>query len=400
MPFITALKSPGTLGATLLITGCCIGAGMIGLPVMSVLAGFLPSSLAMLFCYLFTTATGLFVLEATLWFNHPVNLPSIVEHTLGRFGKYITFSLFLFLFYCLFVAYLDGGGTLFADLLSSLLHTPVSHPMGVISCTLFVSTITYAGVKIVDGMNRLLLIGLIISFFVLVSVGYPHVQQNNLQHFDWIAGLGTIPILLICFGYQNLVPSIATYLNRNVTAIRFAIILGNLIPFFVYFLWNYVILGMLTSADLATFKNADMVTELLQGATASLSILFFVKAFSMFAMLTSFLPSTTSFVDFLKDGLQKVLHHEKNNKPLLFSLVFLPPFICTMFYPHLFLKALSFAGGFIDVLLFGVIPALVILVGRHVKKLAGPYQVAGGYLTPVFILILSLCVLFFKLHSA
>ena len=254
--------------------------------------------------------------------------------------------------------------------------------------------------KIVDGINRVLLLGLIISFFVLVSVGFPHVQSKNLVHLDWMAGLGTIPILLICFGYQNLVPSLAQYLNRNVNAIRFAIILGNLVPFFVYFLWDYVILGMLSSADLVHFKNADMVAELLQGATTSLSILIVVKAFSMFAMLTSFIPNTTSFVDFLKDGLQKILHPEKNNDPLLYALVFLPPLACTIFYPHLFLKALSFAGGFIDVLLFGVIPALVILVGRHVKKLAGPYQVAGGYLTPVFVLTLSLGVLFFKLHGA
>ncbi len=43
-----AEKQGSAIGATLLITGCCIGAGMIGLPVVSAKAGFIPSMLAML----------------------------------------------------------------------------------------------------------------------------------------------------------------------------------------------------------------------------------------------------------------------------------------------------------------------------------------------------------------
>ncbi len=39
------------LGGILLIAGCCIGAGMLGLPVLSALAGFTPS-LFMFFCLL------------------------------------------------------------------------------------------------------------------------------------------------------------------------------------------------------------------------------------------------------------------------------------------------------------------------------------------------------------
>ncbi len=103
MNSLANFKTKGLFGAILLIAGCCIGAGMIGLPVRSAMAGFMPSSIAMILCYLFTTVTGLLLLEATLWFEHQVNLPSIVEITLGKVGKAITLVLFLFLFYCLFV---------------------------------------------------------------------------------------------------------------------------------------------------------------------------------------------------------------------------------------------------------------------------------------------------------
>lgn len=396
MSLLTIFKTKDTLGATLLVTGCCIGAGMIGLPVVSALAGFMPSILAMIFCYLFTTATGLLLLEATLWFDGKVNLPSIVESTLGWFGKFITLSLFLLLFYCLFVAYMDGGGTLFADMLSGVFHRTVPRQIGIVTCALFVLAITYTGTKVIDGFNRILLCGLVASYFILVSVGLPNVKQSNLAFMDWTATLATIPILLICFGYQNLVPSLTHYLKKNVEGIRYAIIIGNLIPFFIYSLWNFVILGML-NPQMSGSKDADLVTELLQTSSTSVSVIFFIKAFSIFAMLTSFIPNAMSFIDFLKDGFKKTFHHEQKNDFVLYLLVFLPPLVCTLVYPHLFLHALSFAGGFIDVLLYGILPALVILIGRR-KKMSSPYQVFGGSLTPILILIFSIIILFIKLN--
>ncbi|MDR3479004.1 MAG: aromatic amino acid transport family protein [Gammaproteobacteria bacterium] len=400
MRFSTFFQANGQLGATLLITGCCIGAGMLGMPVMSAMAGFIPTTLAMALCYCFTTFTGLLILEATLWFNGNVNLPSIVEMTLGKFGKVMTLLLFLFLFYCLFVAYLDGGGALFADIISSLIHHSVSRAIGILACVSFVGIITYLGTQLVDGINRSLLLGLVISYCILVCIGLPKVSQANLKHMDLTASLATIPILLICFGYHNLVPSITYYLKKNVNAIRFAIIVGNLIPFFVYLLWNFVILGMLNSADIHSSLKADMVTDLLQGASSSLSIIVFVKMFSLFAMLTSFIPTAISFADFLKDGFKKTFRAEQKNDFVLYGLVFIPPLICTLFYPHLFLQALGFAGGFIDVLLFGALPATVILVGRNIKKMEGPYQVIGGNLTPIIILLSSALVLLLKLKGS
>lgn len=383
----------------MLVTGCCIGAGMIGLPILSAVTGFLPSVLAMVFCYLFTTVTGLLLVEATLWFDGRVNLPSIVEFALGRIGKVITIILFLFLFYCLFVAYLDGGGNLFAEMLGYALHTTVPHYVGVLSCMLFIATISYAGAKSADNVNRLLLAGLVISYFTLVTIAMPHVKPENLHHTDWSAVFGVVPILLLCFGYQNLVPSLSYYLQKNAKAIRFAIVIGNLIPFFIYFIWIYVILGMLPANHANTGDEVTMVSGLLTAATTSLSVIFFIKSFSLFAMLTSFLPSAISFIDFLKDGLSKLMHQKVRNDFLVLLLVFMPPTACALIYPKIFLHALSFAGGFIDVLLFGVLPALVILVGRSIRKSQDGYQVMGGAVTPILILLISAIVLFFKVSN-
>lgn len=383
-------------GGTMLITGCCIGAGMIGLPVLSAVAGFLPSTLAMIFSYIFTTLTGLLILEATLWFEKRVNLPTIVASTLGKPGKYLTMGLFLFLFYCLFVAYIDGGGILMSSVLSAAFNTTLSRTLGMITCIALVAGITYAGTRTADYINRLLLIGLVITYFALIFAGMPYIAKENLSHVNFSASIAVVPILLICFGYQNLVPSITYYLKKNVNAIRFAIIIGNLIPFFIYMLWNFVILGMLPATHTSTAGEADTVIQLLQNALPEVSVISFVKAFSLFALLTSFIPSAISFVDFLKDAMVTTFHQTKRHDFLVYNLVFIPPFICALIYPHIFLRALSFAGGFIDVLLFGVLPATVVLIGRNVKKISGPYTVIGGNLTPCLILILSIAVLILK----
>lgn len=396
MQILSAIKTKNAIGATLLVSGCCIGAGMIGLPVMSSLAGFMPSTLAMLFCYIFTTFTGLLLLEATLWFENKVNLLSIVEFALGKVGRLVTWILFLVLFYCLFVAYYDGGGQLFAGILSGLFHFPISREIGIIVCALFVFAITYVGTQLVDGLNRGLLVGLIFSYCMLISFGLSSVQNENLSYINWTSAFGTIPLLLICFGYQNLVPSLTYYLKKNIDTLRFAIIIGNLIPFFIYFLWNFVILGMTPLFSTTTSQDVDMVTTLLQNTSQTASVVFYIKAFSLFALLTSFLPNGITFIDFLKDGLKISMKSQTKEKLFFCSIVLIPPMLFSLYYPHLFLNALGFAGGFIDVLLFGVIPATVVLIGRYKKNITASYRVIGGSVTPVFVLGLSLTILIFK----
>jgi tyrosine-specific transport protein len=384
-------RKENVLGATLLVSGCCIGAGMIGLPVLSAVAGFFPSFVAMLFAYFFTTATGLLLLEATLWFDKQVNLLSIAQFALGRAGKLITGALFLFLFYCIFVAYMDGGGQLFAGALSSLFHTPVSREMGIVACATFVGAITYAGTRMVDGINRGLMVGLIASYCILVILGLPSVNLANLLYVDWTASVATIPVLLVCFGYQNLVPSLTHYLKKNVRALRFSIIVGNFLPLLLYLLWNFVILGLLPSGNFSHAGKSDMVSGLLESATHSSGVLFFVKAFSFFALLTSFLAIAISFVDFLKDGFQ-IKNPKKLHEGLIYALVLVPPMIFSLFYPHVFLQALGLAGGFADVLLFGALPPLVVWIGRYKLQAKGSYQVGGGkwLLGSIFFLSLGL----------
>ncbi len=398
MSSIAITREGSLINVTLLIAGCCIGAGMIGMPVITALAGFLPASLAMVVCYIFATGSGLLILESTLWFENEVNLITMANFALGKIGKAVTWILFAFLFYCIFVAYIDGGGQLFTKVLSSLLQYPVAREIGILSCVGFIGAIVYFGTAAVSRASHLFLAGLAASFLALIALGLPHVKHEQLLHIDWKAAISAMPVLLVCFGYQNLVPTLTYYAKRNLTTLRTAIFVGNLIPLAIYTLWNYVILGILPNANSAEFVKiigqSDLVTELLEKTSKSESVMFFAMTFSFFAILTPFMAITLSFVDFLKDGLK--LPNAPKYKALTYSLVLVPPTLVTFYYPHLFLRALGFAGGFADVLLFGILPVLIIWVGRYVKGSQGPYRVAGGKIFLGMMLLLSVGVLFIK----
>ncbi len=391
--FITRPMHPpseqGTFsGATLLITGSCIGAGMIGLPVVSAPAGLIPSTLAMILCYLFAVGSSLLLLEATLWFDRRVNLISLASFALGKGGMAITWGFFSFLFYCLFVAYIDGSSQLLSEAIFYLFGFALPRAAAIFISTSAIGIIVYAGTKCVHWIAKIFLFGLAFSYCALISLGLPNIKGEFLSHTNWPATLAAIPILLICFGSQNLIPTLIYYVKKNIRSMRRAIFLGNLIPFLVYFLWNFVILGMVSDTNI---QGDNMVTDLLRNATQSDSVLFFAATFSFFAILTPFMTNTLAFVDFLKDGFK--ISSETKYDPLIYGLVLIPPAIFTLSYPNLFLKALGFAGGFADVILFGCLPSLIVWIGRTRKKAKGAYRAPGGKALPIAILLFSIGVL-------
>ncbi len=393
MSFATSFKS--IFGAAMLITGCCIGAGMIGFPVKTALAGFVSSTVAMVLCCLFTTITGLLIVEATLWFDEKVNFSTIIESTLGKKSKFVTLFLFLALFYCLFVAYLDGGGIIFADIFHSITGYAIPKSAGILFCAALVAAITYAGTHLANRFNQVLLLVLVGTYVLLIMIGGKHDTVSKVSHINMTSIVSVIPIMLISFGYQNLVPTITYYLNKNINHIRLAIIIGNFIPLIIYILWNYVILNIL-SVNLGLLKNAEIVNQLLENTVSVISIVLLIKSFSLCALLTSFIPNAMSLVDFIKDSAKNSTHKIVKNDLFYLGIIFVPSLIFTMIYPNLFLNLLEFSGGFIDVLLFGVMPALMILAGRKTFS-ASQYQVIGGKITPIFVLIFSLVVLAMKI---
>lgn len=386
-------KKESALGGILLIAGCCIGAGMLGLPVVSAMAGYIPSTLAMLLCCFFMGCTGLLILEASLYFDREVNLISIAGFVFGKAGKIGTGILFLAVFFCLMVAYTAAGGELFAHLLD------IPAAAGVVAFIAPIGILLYLGARAVDHINRVLMAGLAASYIALIVLGTGNVDLSKLTYYNIGAALGTIPIMLVSFGYGNLVPGLTHYLNRNVKQLRLSIIIGSMIPLCIYLAWNTVILGLISNADAISSEIAankiEMVTGLLKSASGSSSVLLLANAFSIFAIITSFLTNGLSCIDFIKDGLN--LSGTSKQRLLLTSVILLPPTLFALVSPHLFLQALGYAGGFATVLLFGILPVAAVYKGRYITKVNAPYRAFGGKTLLAVIFFVSLTFLGFEL---
>ncbi len=388
------------IGGALLIAGCCIGAGMLGVPVITAQAGFFPSVVMFVFCWIFMTMTGLLLLEAHLWFgSERLSMISLTEKTLGSFSKSLTWISFLFLFYSLMVAYVIGSGSLFADLLSQAFHIQIPTYKGSLGFILLFGSLVYLGTSAVDYFNRILMFGLIIAYFALVFLGLPHVEWVELQQRDWGAALYVMPVMIISFGFHNMVPSLTHYLHGHTKLLKKAVIIGSVIPLFVYLIWELVLLGIVPLDGEHGFRqalsNGDLATHALMAVANYAWISLISQAFAFFALVTSFLTVALSFVDFLSDGLKiekKGLRHA-----FLCFLAFGPPFLFALYYPQIFLSALTYAGGFAAVLLFGILPAFMVWKGRYVKNMRGPQLVPFGKPMLVLIILIALGIMFLEI---
>jgi tyrosine-specific transport protein len=385
----TSVEKGRLFGGILLVAGCCIGAGMLGLPVLSAAAGFQPSIVMFLICWLFMVTTGFLLLEVNLWFGKEVSIITMAERTLGRYGKAVSWLVFLFLFYSLMVAYIVASGSLVSDFAQQLVGANLQVWMGSLLFCLLFGILIYSGTQAVDWFNRLLMLSLTVAYALLVFMGAKHVDTSLLQHSDWTAATWVIPAVIVSFGFHNLVPSLTTYLHGNVRALKTTILIGSAIPLIIYLVWEWLILGLVPLSDFElALDKGQIATQALHNAVGSSWVTTIAEAFAFFAIITSLLSVALSFVDFLADGLS--IKKTPLGKLILIFLVLAPPFICALFYPTIFLMALNYAGGFGAVILFGILPALMVWKGRYYQQLDFPHLVPGG--KPLLIAIIAFAI--------
>ncbi len=348
------------IGGILLVSGTSIGAGMLALPVISSFAGFLPSFALLAICWLFLFVTSLLLLDVNLAFPGEVNLITMADRTLGFPGKAICWITYLLLLYSLTAAYIAGSAPLFLQALSWATNDSVPSWLGPFPLLFLFGLFVYLGTQVVDWVNRLLMLGLILTYFLLAAFLPTHIQSNLLLHIDvkaiWIA----VPVMITSYGFHIIIPTLTTYLNHDRKNLRLTLFIGSLIPFIVYALWEFFILGViplggehgLLSAYLKGQTGAAPLSYILNNSWIST----IASAFSFFAIITSFLGVSLSLSDFLTDG----LHMKRYSLGREFAclLTFIPPLLFVLAYQRGFILALQFAGIFVAILLC-ILPALM-----------------------------------------
>jgi tyrosine-specific transport protein len=323
--------------------------------------------------------------------------------TLGRWGQCVVWSFYLLLLYSILSAYIAGGGDLFHYLLiTSGIH--LSLPMAEVIFTCLFGAVVYRGIQMVDYVNRGLMFGKMGAYFLLVILILPFIQSANLSagEFRQILAPTSVSVTVVAFTCAMVIPSLRTYFNDDVPALRKAILLGTLIPLICYIAWDLVIMGVVPLAGSiglgAMLHSASANSDLVASLSALLQktdITRLAKFFTSVCMATSFLSISLCLSDFLSDGLRVAKRGVGNL--VVFGATFMPPVLIVLLYPDAFIQGLHYAGisCFVLMLLF---PPLMVWYGRYhhlLNEKAGEaaYQVGIGKPMLAFLVVFGLAMI-------
>lgn len=374
---------------------------MLALPIMSGIAGFIPSIFTFLIAWGFMTLTGLLLVEVSSSFKERVNIVSMAERAMGPVGRVMGWVLYLFLFYSLLVAYISGSGSLTTTYFQALHAITMPRWVGSLLFTLIFGFLAYQGTRTVDYWNRIFMFGKSLTYLAMVMLGIRYIQPQLLMRSEPVYAAFSLPVLVIAFGYHNMVPTIMHYMNQDARKVRQTILAGSLLALVVYLIWNIVVLGIVPAEGqwgiLESLKQGRQASDAIAGILGLSWVSTFAEGLAFFALLSSFLAQTLALIHFLADAL-KVKHEKQESIPLCI-LALAPPLIFGMIYPDIFIQALNFAGGICAVLLFGILPVIMAWRSRYHDKMVGSYQLFGGKKILMVIFMIALFIVLFEIAS-
>ncbi len=373
------------IGAGLLIAGTAIGAGMLALPVVTGAIGFFPACLVYFISYLIMTSTGILFVEVCLNMPKGVNIISLSNHYLGKSGRTFAWIVYLFLFYCLSIAYISGGG----EGIYIASGNAISHMFSTLIFVFVFAFFVYLGAQMVDRTNFVLMMGLIITYLGFVFFGISHIETKLLMHTKWSNSIFSFPVVLVSFGYQGIIPSLVSYLKRDVKKIYSAIFIGTSLALIIYIIFELLILGIIPLDSLINAKKSGMnAIDPMRSIINVKEIYTIGQFFSFFAITTSFLGVSLGLFDFLADGLR--IQKKGMKKVMLALATFLPPTFIAIVNPGIFLIALNYAGSIGGALLLILLPTMLVWAARYKLKENAKFLLPGGRFSLVLLILFAI----------
>lgn len=398
------------LGAVMLVASIAIGAGMLALPIATGMAGFWPSMLALLGSFFYMMYCLFLVLEANLVSPQGSHLIGMVKRTLGPCWQALAWACYLLLLYSVVAAYIDAGGGLLASMIASYWPHGVSASSGVVILVSVAVLLVFCGTLFVDYCNRLLTLGLVLSFLALLAFVMPHAKPALLAHAQPHLIWPALPLILLSFTSHLIVPSLRVYLDSRCRDLIWVLLLGSLLPLLMYLVWEYTVLGILPvdgpNSLTQVYHSDDQVTAMVGFFSTQLQrpgLSAIVAYFSFFALITSFLGASLSLCHFIEDGL--CLAQYRAGRYVALLLTFVPPVLFAWYLPQGFTFALGYAGVFVAVL-FCLLPAMMVWKSRYVLAESRVFCCWGGRLAllvvmtiAVLVMVIQVVTTFFGWHS-
>ena len=384
-----------TLGSTLITSGTMIGAGMLAMPLTSAGIGFTFTVVLLILLWILLTYSALLFVEVYQTAEHDAGIGTLAAQYFGRPGRIVATSVLMIFLYALLSAYVTGGGAILASTLPDFAAPDLKMKGSILAFTILFGVFVAIGTSFVDALNRFLFIAMIAALFIVLGLMIPEIKIDNLMAMpiDKALLISASPVFFTAFGFHGSIPCLNKYLEGDVKALRFSIIVGSAITLVGYLLWQFSTHGVLSQSRFLEILNQDPtlngLIEAVRVITGSTIIAAVVKIFSALALITSFLGVALGLLECIDDLLKRAFNISANRLSLGF-LTFLPPLLFAFFYPEGFILALGYAGQMFAFYAV-VLPAALVWKARHQHPNL-PYRVPGGSGVLLFVSILGIII--------
>ncbi|MEB3702521.1 Tyrosine-specific transport protein [Candidatus Bealeia paramacronuclearis] len=344
------------IGATFIVAGTTIGAGMLAMPLTAAPLGFLGSIFALFLLWGLMYTSALMMVKCSLKTSPGQSIAWIAGDIFGAPYKHLLTGILILFLNALLAAYMEGGSSLLAI---QLPH--VSQDFLRIGFLAVFGLPLVLGTHWLDRKNRILFMGMMIIFAIMVWLLIPNVSLSHLdikpaQTFStWSL---VLPVFFTSFGFHASIPSLIHYCGNDESKLKSIMLWGSLLPCVIYFLWLLVTEGVLPLSGPQSFsslpnEDVGIFMAFLGGITKSPMIALLSSLFAFLAIATSFLGVGMGLFDLILERLPLP-------RLIVAVLTFSPAYFIGALFPEGFIEILKYAAIFLSILAV-ITPALILL---------------------------------------
>ncbi|CAL1382221.1 unnamed protein product [Linum trigynum] len=308
-------------GAVTLVIGTAVGPGMLGLPAATMKAGALPSTIAIVLCWLYVISS--IILVAELSFDamqedgvSEVSFTGLATRSLGRHFGPLVAVVYASLNFALLVACVSGIGSILSQWLP-MMNPLVTHGLFPLSAGVIIAFFPF---NVIDTANRFLCLLMVFSITALVTVGLYVARANVLSSFarsSWRVSsiLPAVPVAVLTLGFHVITPFICKIAGNTVSEARKAVLIGGAVPLIMVLSWNLIVLGLARVNNMAA-STTDPISLLLSVNPSALPA---VQGFAFSALATSLIGYALSFPKQLLDTLDLIFGKADSEKETSFT---------------------------------------------------------------------------------
>ncbi len=367
---------------------------MLGLPSAGAGAWTLWSMLAVALTMVVMTVSGWMLLESYRGYPLRVSFDTVTRDLLGNKVNALNNLSVYFVGGILLYAYITSAGLIIEGM------TGLGSKLSSILFTLVFSLVVWHSTRAVDRISILLVILMGLSFAFGISGMSMNIRLDLLldrvgseSHYAPYA-LVMLPVALTSFGYHHSVSSMRAYYGEERRASR-AILGGTVIALAFYLVWLASVFGNLPRSEfgpvIAEGGNVDALLKALGSVIESKAVASALNAFSMAAILSSFIGVGLGVFDYLADLFK--FDNSRGGRAKSWAATFLPPLVLSLLFPFGFLVAIGYAGA-VATLWTCIIPPLLAWKVRAAKDQGEGFRAPGG------VLMIGLIILFGVLTAA